>query len=212
MSAGAAPSRIPQGFAPHLPEGARRSHALESLTTYLGSRPGMHILDFGGINQANLDYLTGLGHRVYAVDLIRSFDQFFSTAELKADRLPPERVEAFLDSAFDFPDQSTDGALVWDTLQYLPRQVSDAALDRLYRILAPDSLVLAFFHPELAGSSACTHVCRMLDNRHLQILQKGTPRPVQSFNARGIERFFQAFRAVRFFVTRESLQEVVVRR
>ena len=212
MSFSAASGHVPAGFSPELPEGGRRSHALENLTSYLAARPSMHILDMGGINQANLDFLTGLGHRLYAEDLVRSFDGFFTAAEVAERHYPADRIDAFIRSTLDFPDHSTDGALLWDALQFLPASVSQAFLQHLRRILAPDSIVLAFFHPESGGQAAVPHSCRILDAKHLQMRPRGLARPIQPFNARSIEKFFHGFRAVKFFMTRESLQEVVVRR
>ena len=36
--------------------------------------------------------------------------------------------------------------------------------------------------------------------------------PVQYFNNRGIEKLFERFEAVKFFLTRDALREVVVKR
>jgi hypothetical protein len=37
-------------------------------------------------------------------------------------------------------------------------------------------------------------------------------RPVQRFNNRGVEKLFQRFQSVKFFLARDNLREVVVRR
>lgn len=192
--------------------GGRRSYALESMSQWLGSQERLQILDFGGINQHNLDYVTGLGHRLYSEDLLRAYDSFFTAEERRGQQFPQPRIEAFLDETLDFPDQSADGALLWDTLQFLPGPLGQAVLDRVHRVLAPDSLVLALFHAESVGTEAIQQCCRILDGGHLQVTQRGSRRPIVTFTARGIEKFFRRFQALKFFLTRDNLQEVIARR
>lgn len=192
--------------------GGRRSYALESMSQWLGSQERLQILDFGGINQHNLDYVTGMGHRLYSEDLLRAYDSFFTAEERRAQQFPQPRIEAFLDETLDFPDQSADGALLWDTLQFLPSPLSQAVLDRVHRVLAPDSLVLALFHAESVGPEAIQQCCRILDQRRLQVAPRGNRRPIVTFTARGIEKFFRRFQALKFFLTRDNLQEIIARR
>ena len=205
---------LPTGTHPasaEMPPGARRSHALENISGYLRSLPELQVLDFGGINQSNLDFVTGLGHRIYGENLMLAYDYYFSQQEVASGKFAPERIEQFLDQTFDFEDQSCDAAFVWDSLQFLPAQISQGVLTRLYRVLAPDALLMAFFHPENSGAAA-PHICRILDARHLQLTPRPHFRPAVPFNTRSIERFFQQFQSVKFFLTRENLQEVIARR
>ncbi len=192
--------------------GGRRSYALESLSHRLDSLEGLQILDLGGINQSNLDYITGMGHRLYSEDLLRAYDSFFTLEEIQSRRLEDDRIEAFVNETLDFPDQSTDGALLWDTLQFLPPALSQAVLDRVFRILAPDSLVLALFHPETVGPAAAPYQCRILNRGQLLVAPRPARRPIEPFSTRSIERFFRRFQTVKFFLTRENLQEVIARR
>ena len=41
---------------------------------------------------------------------------------------------------------------------------------------------------------------------------RGQRKPAQYFNNRDLERLFQEFASVKFFLTRDSLREVIVRR
>ncbi|MGJ5818036.1 hypothetical protein [Paludibaculum fermentans] len=196
----------------NVPAGARRSYALESLTNLLRTQEGLQILDLGGLNQANLDFVTGLGHRLYAEDIVKACDAFFSKQEFATKHFDSHRIAQFIDETFDFPDQSSDGALVWDVLQFLPNPIAQAVLDRLYRILAPDSFLLAFFHPESGGPAAKPHSCRIIDARHLMFMPRESARTIELYTTRSIERFFHQFASVKFFLTRENLQEVIVKR
>ena len=179
---------------------------------FLSAQPGLHILDLGGINQANLDYITGLGHRLYAEDLIRAHDSFFTPAELAGQKYSEGRIGAFLNEVFALPERSAHCALVWDTLQFLPPRVSEAVLDRLYRVLLPDAPVLAFFHPDSGGAAVAAHSCRVYDPRHLLLVSRAARRAVVPYSSRSIEKLFGRFQAVKFFLTRESLQEIIARR
>jgi hypothetical protein len=197
--------------APIAPEGGRRSHALESVTSFLHSNEGLQILDWGGINQCNLDFVTGLGHRLYSEDLLRTAEAFFTREEMASGTVEPARIEEFLEVTLSFADQSSDCALLWDCLQFLPPCAASAFVERLFRVLAPDSLVLAFFHHE-PGQTGIPHACRILDTRHLKLSPRTAPRPIHAYNTRAIEKFFHRYQSVKFFLTRDNTQEVVVRR
>lgn len=200
-----------QGREPVPPAGAWRSYALEGVTQHLRELEGLQVVDFGGLNQPNLDYVTGLGHRLYAEDLLRAYDTFFTPQELASRSASEQRIEEFLAQTFAFPDQGCDGALVWDTLQFLPLKLADAVVERLHRILSPNAPVLAFFHRDVAAPVAAS-VCRVIDSRFLTVEPKGGRRQVEAFPPRAIERLFGRFRAVKFYLTRENHQEVIARR
>jgi len=44
------------------------------------------------------------------------------------------------------------------------------------------------------------------------LVQRGTRVAAQAFNNRGLEKLFARFESVKFFLTREALREVIVRR
>jgi hypothetical protein len=185
---------------------------LESFGQWLSGQERLQIVDLGGLNQQNLDFVTGFGHRLYAENLLDSYDAFFTDAERQSQEFGAARMEQFLDATLDFPDQSVDGALLWDTLQFLPAALAQAMLDRLHRALAPDALLLALFHAESVGPSACQQICRIMDARHVMVGSRGARRTLVAFNARSIEKFFRRFQALKFFLTRDNLQEIVARR
>lgn len=198
--------------APEYALGSRRSYAFETITRRLVEQPCQHVLDFGGLNQPNLDFFSKFGHRLYSEDLLRSIDTFFTPEEIDRRQIEPARLEQFLDESLDFPDQSTDAALCWDVLQFVPPILCGAIVERLFRILAPDAYILAYFHPETGPQKTCAHLCRIVDGKTLMMRPRGSPRMVQPFNNRAIERIFQRFRTVKFFLTRDHLREVIVQR
>ena len=199
----ALPSRAAAG-----PRGAaaapdsRKSHGLQTLV--------------GGPVQNNIDFITdvvgGAGHSLYIDHLLRSYEYFFSAKEQEEGVFRPDRIEEFVASVMDFPDQSADAILIWDRLQFLPPEVAEAIVARLYRILASDAFLLALFRTDSSGADRAPYVCRIVDSQTLLLSEQPPARRMQTFNPRTIQKLFQNYREVKFFVSRESLQEVLIRR
>lgn len=211
MASSALPRRSNPGTDAAAPPGSWRSYALEGVTQHLQESESLQVLDFGGLNQANLDYVTGLGHRLYAEDLLRAYDSFFTPQEQSSREVSHARLEEFLEQTFVFPDQSCDGALVWDTLQFIPLPVAAGVVDRLHRILSANAPVLAFFHREINGPVAPS-MCRVTDSKHLSVESRPWKREIEPFPPRAIEKLFGKFRSVKFYLTRGNQQEVIARR
>ncbi len=87
-----------------------------------------------------------------------------------------------------------------------------ATIERLHRITRPQSYMLAFFHSDERATSVPYYSFRILDFNTLQVGQYGSRRPAQLFNNRSLEKLFQRFESVKFFLTRENLREVIVKR
>ena len=107
---------------------------------------------------------------------------------------------------------SFDGALVWDTLQFLSAPLLQIVVERLHRILRPGACLLAFFHSEEKIDTIPTYSYRISDHRNIMLVERGRRRPAQFFNNRSLEKLFQEFQSVKFFLTRDHLREVIVRR
>jgi len=212
MNTGAAPASGGVEAARTLPEGARRSHALEHLTGILTRSAPLQVIDLGGISQPTLEFVTSQGHRLYAENLIRAAEAVWPAASWFDQPLDERPLEEFLSQAIPFPEASVGAALLWDQFHFLPPALAQAVAARLRRVLKPDAPLLSFFYPESARTQAPVQACRILDERHLQLIPRGAPRRLQTFTPRTIERFFHEFHSVKFFMTRESTQEVVVRR
>jgi hypothetical protein len=189
----------------------RRSHALQSLARYFEGNTGLQVADLGGLNQRNLDFVNSFGHRLYADDLIATYDRFFSLDEIEQGKTSSTRLAEFLDSAVGGAGRRVSVVLAWDRLQFLFPQVAVAMVDRLKHVMAPGGLLLALFYPETTGSAAPMD-CRIVDESIVTAAPKPPVRAVERFNARSIENLFSGFGGVKFYVTRDSLQEVLIRR
>jgi hypothetical protein len=191
----------------------RASHGLEQFFSSIQDQENLSILDFSGASQANVTFITSLGHRIYSHDVLRTMDEAFSgSGDFVANQSDPARAALFLRESLDFPDQSFDGALLWDTLQFLAPPLLQDAVDRLHHILRPQSSLLAFFHAEEKADTAPLFTYRIVESKIMSLAPRGPRRPAQYFNNRSLERLFQKFHSVKFFLTRDHLREVIVRR
>jgi len=191
----------------------RASHGLEQFFSSIQDGENLSILDFAGASQANISFITALGHRIYSNDIVRSLEESFGAdGEFVANQSDPQRTTAFLRESLDFPENSFDGALVWDTLQFLAPPLLQDTVDRLFQILKPQSYLLAFFHAEEKADTIPLYSYRIVESKVLSLTPRGQRKPAQYFNNRSLEKLFQKFQSVKFFLTRDHLREVIVRR
>lgn len=189
----------------------RHSHGLEQFFASMRDREGLSILDLAGANQANITFITNLGCRLSSEDLIRSLEIFFGD-DLYDGQKDPDRAAAFLTQNLDYADGQFDGALVWDAFEYLAPPLLDMAVERLHAILRPGAYLLAFFHADERATLVPSNSFRISDARSLQLAPRGHRKPAQFFNNRALERLFQRFETVKFFLTRDHIREVLVKR
>lgn len=189
----------------------RQSRGLEQFFANIRDYVGLSILDLSGVNQANVNFITSLGHKLYSEDFLRTLDETFAEPDL-SDQSNPGRIDSFLRQNLDYPEEHFDGILVWDVLEYLSPPLLAATLDRLSHIVRSKSYLLAFFHVEDRSQSVPFYSFRIEDFNTLQVTQRGVRSPAQIFNNRSLEKLFQKFESVKFFLTRENLREVIIRR
>lgn len=208
-------SAAPLAKAGKVKEGApfvRHSSGLDQFCAALKGQYGLNILDFAGASQANISFITNLGHRISSEDYLRSLELTFGNGQDFYDRQDDEELLAkFLDENLKFPPQSFDGVLVWDALQFLSPTLLNVTVERLSTILRPKASMLAFFHADEKAAEVPLYSYRIQDEKNLLLAPRGTRKRAQFFNNRGLEKLF-AGQTVKFFLTRDSLREIIVRR
>lgn len=191
----------------------RLSNGLDQFFSSIQGQQSLNILDLAGASQANIGYITNLGHRIYSDDILRTMDMAFGTdGESLSNQGDENRVEQFLKQTMDFPPAHFDGALVWDTLQFLQPHLLQLTIERLRFILRSSAYLLAFFHSDEKAQSVPVYSYRIVDQKTLSLASRGTRKPAQFFNNRSLEKLFHEFQSVKFFLTRDALREVIVRR
>ncbi len=190
----------------------RHSHGLDQFCSSLEERPGLSILDLAGASQATISFLTNYGHRLYSDDFVHQLDQCFGDGDFYENQANPLKCGKFLETVLNFPDGQFDGILVWDTLQFVNGPLLQTVVQKLHRMLRPGSSLLAFFHTEERVDTIPTYSYRISDHRTILLVPRGKRKPAQFFNNRSLEKLFQDFESVKFFLTRDHLREVIVRR
>jgi hypothetical protein len=193
------------------PSYTRHSNGLDQFFAGLRGQVGLNILDFAGASQANISFITNLGHRISSEDYIRSLELTFGDEQFYENQDDPEQAERFLEKNLNFPEGHFDGALVWDALQFLSPPLLEATVERLHKILRPNSSLLAFFHADEKIQDVQLYNYRISDEKNLLLTPRGTRKRAQYFNNRGLEKLFPN-QTVKFFLTRDSLREIIVKR
>ena len=88
----------------------------------------------------------------------------------------------------------------------------NADVERLYEVMRPKSYLLAFFTANEKVTEVMSHSFRIGDSKTIVLTERGSRPTAQVFNNRNLEKLFGKFESVKFFLTRESLREVIVRR
>ena len=192
------------------PPFTRVSRGLEQFFFDIRDVVGLSVLDLAGANQDNINFLTNLGHKIYSQDIVRSLDEAFGRDP--AEQTNPARIEAFLKNNFDYPPDTFDGVLLWDSFQFMGPALLTATVERLAEVMRPKSYLLAFFTANEKVSEVQSYAFRLVDNKTILLTERGMRPSGQVFNNRNLERLFGKFESVKFFLTRESLREVIVRR
>jgi hypothetical protein len=191
---------------------SRHSNGLDQFFSHIKGEFGLNLLDLSGASQANIGFITNLGHRLYSEDLLQTLEFAFGHGDFAANQCIPERQEAFFRQTLVFPENHFDGALIWDVLEFLAPPVLKIAVERLSLIVKPGSYLFAIFHAEEHAEAADCYSYRIADAATMLVTPRGIRRPAQFFNNRSVEKLFQAFESVKFFLTRDHLREVIVKR
>ncbi len=189
----------------------RPSRGLQEFFSYIRDQSGLTILDLSGATQQNVNFITNLGHRLYSEDFLKILSETFGLDDT-TDQSNPGRIDYFLRQALDYPEGHFDGVLVWDLFEYLAPPLLSAVVDRMQKIVKPKSYMLAFFHSDDKLETVPFYTFRIQDVNLLQVGQQGVRRPTQLFNNRSLEKLFVRFDSVKFFLTRERLREILVKR
>jgi len=212
------PDRTPSLAPPVHPEKAplrefsRQSSALDQFFQSFHGQVGLMVLDLGVSNQENTDYFNHLGHKLRYDNFVRSLDESFGDGNFYANQENELRIEAFQSKVLNFDDDSLDGVLVWDSLQYLSPALLEAAVSQLYSVLHKGGQLLTVFHTDEKAVEVPSFSYRIQGRNRVKLVARGQRRPAQYFTTRALEKLFRDFDQVKFFLTQDSLREMIVRK
>lgn len=193
-------------------EHTRQSNGLDQFFNSVRDRSGLSLLDFAGANQSNVSYITSMGHRISSEDFVRSLELTFGQHDFVDNQTNPQLVDQFLQENLGFPYDSFDGALIWDSLQFLSPHLLQITVDRLFDTLRPGSYLLAFFHSDEKIKEIPLYNYRIADQKNLLLQPRGWATCGQFFNNRALEKLFHRYKSVKFFLGRDNLREIIVLR
>ncbi len=206
----------------------RRSSGLGELAKSFASTDPVCVLDLGSTSAANIRYLTERGHKIYSEDLlVASTDQSLITKdEQGATILDSKR---FVAENLTYPNAQFDVVLCWNLADYLDESLVKPVVGRLWSVLKPGGVLLAFFHTREAGpDSQCYryHIVGpdTLETQPIEIKKEARRGPTGAvhtavssgfrlqrvFNNRHIENLFRDFASIKFFLSRDNIREVLV--
>lgn len=201
------PRQVPEGE-PFL----RQSNGLDQFFGAIRDRSALSILDFARASQANVSFITNMSHSISSQNFMYSLETTFGDDNFFANQSDSRLVGEFMQESLNFPPDRHDGGLIWDSLQFLTPQLLQLAVDRLYETLRPGSYLLAFFHANEKAREIPIYHYAIHDHKTLSLTPRGLRPQAQFFNNRALEKLFQRFQSVKFFLTRDNLREIIVRR
>jgi hypothetical protein len=175
----------------------------------------------GATSANNIRFFTDKGHKNYSEDLLRSsLDPALRVLDSSGSSVLDSKK--FLDENLVYANGQFDVVLCWNLPDYMEESLVKPTIDRLWSVMKPGGVLLAFFHTREAGpDSTCYrfHVTDtdMLDMQEVKFAppgrpaeEKQSPRLQRVFNNRHIENLFRDFASIKFFLARDSIREVLV--
>ena len=126
----------------------------------------------------------------------------------------------FLEENLVYPGAEFDIVLCWNLPDYLDESLVKPVVGRLWSLLKPGGMLLAFFHTQEAGPDAPCYRYHIVGGDVLEMQhinrgdgKKGAPagkfRLQRVFNNRNIENLFRDFASIKFFLARDNIREVL---
>jgi hypothetical protein len=191
----------------------RTSNGLEQFFHALRDRQGLRILDLTSGSQPNIQFIAEQGHKPTQDGLLHALDDCFQPGpSFFANQENEQRISKFCSMTLDHPSGVFQGILVWDALQYLASPLLESVVAQFHRITEPGGLLLFYFHADERITEAPAVKYHIADRRTVMITPQNRTRPVHFLSNRAIEKLFAGFTAIKFFVTRDHLREIIVRR
>jgi SAM-dependent methyltransferase len=214
--------------APSAQKLTRRSSGLGELARVWDSSEALTILDLGSTSASNIRYFTERGHKIYSEDLLTaSTDPQLITKDEQDNTVLDSRQ--FLADNLVYPAAHFDVVLCWNLPDYLHESLVRPVVGRLWSVLKPGGMLLAFFHTKDAGPDSPCYRFHIVGKDTLEMqrieprreARRGATGAVHTavgegfqlqrvFNNRHIENLFRDFASIKFFLARDNVREVLV--
>ncbi len=206
----------------------RRSSGLGELSRLWESESPLTVLDLGSTSPANIRFFIEHGHKVYSEDLlVSSTEAHLVTKDEEGNGMLDSR--RFLADNLVYPAAHFDVVLCWNLPDYLDESLVRPVMGRLWSVMKPGGVLLAFFHTKDAGPDSPCYRFHIIGKDTLEIqrivlkreARRGPTGAVHTaitdgfrlqrvFNNRHIETLFRDFASIKFFLARDNVREVLV--
>lgn len=192
----------------------RTSNGLEQFFHALRDRQGLRVLDLTGGSQANIQFIAEQGHKPTQDGFPHALHECFTSpqGDFFRNQEDDARVARFCSMTLDHPPGSFQGILAWDALQFLAEPLLGPVVSQLHLLTEPGGLLLFYFHTDERLTQLPLVNYHIQERRSVSVTPRNEVLPARFLSNRAIEQIFAGFTAVKFFVTRDHLREVIVRR
>jgi SAM-dependent methyltransferase len=200
----------------------RRSSGLGELSRLWESAQPLCVLDLGSTSPTNIRHFTEHGHRIYSEDLLTAATDPELVVKDETGTVALDSRK-FLADNLVYPAAHFDVVLCWNLPDYLDESLVKPVVGRLWSVLKPGGMLLAFFHTRDAGPDSPCHRFHIVgpDTLEMQKIELRRASPAgraatdgvqlqRVFNNRHIENLFRDFASIKFFLARDNIREVLV--
>jgi hypothetical protein len=198
--------------APSGPRVPRRSGAWAIVHEYLRQGDARDVLDIGPTSSSCINLMTGMGCNVYTADPLYDLATSEWTGVGTPEAEPLFDVDRFRHQSLQFSGRNFDVILLWDTLEYLPQELQQPMIDRIYEVLRPGGKLLAYFHPKLDAPNSSHHRFHPMPGEMVEAQRGSGYGMLRTFQNRQIDTLFQKFSNTKSLIAQDGLREVVVTR
>src|SRR5258708_2040096 len=138
----------------------RRSSGLGKLGGSGDRKETLCVLDLGSTSAINIRHFTERGHKIYSEDLLTaSTEPHLVTKDEQGAMVLDSRQ--FLADNLVYPAAHFDMVLCWNLPDYLDESLVRPVVGRLWSVLKPAGMLLAFFHTGEPGGKADARMARI---------------------------------------------------
>jgi SAM-dependent methyltransferase len=206
----------------------RRSSGLGELSRLWEADAPLCVLDLGSTSPSNIRFFTEGSHKIYSEDLlVASTEPSLLTKDEQGNAVLDSR--RFLADNLLYPAAHFDVVLCWNLPDYLDESLVRPVMGRLWSVLKPGGMLLAFFHTKDAGPDSPCYRFHIIGKDTLEMqrivlkreARRGPTGAIHTaitdgfrlqrvFNNRHIETLFRDFASIKFFLARDNVREVLV--
>jgi SAM-dependent methyltransferase len=210
------------------PKLIRRSSGLGELSRLWNADTPLCVLDLGSTSATNIRFFTESGHKIYSEDLlVASTEPNLATKDEQGIAILDSR--RFLADNLVYPAAQFDMVLCWNLPDYLDESLVRPVMGRVWSVLKPGGMMLAFFHTKDAGPDSPCYRFHIVGKDTLEMQpivlrresRRGPTGAIHTaigdgfrlqrvFNNRHIETLFRDFASIKFFLARDNVREVLV--